>query len=183
MPVAAVAYQARGFHAEHGTEAPAAQSAEHALEARPLGARAGASRIIVDDFPILPDKFARSAGACCRRWLSRLFCTRSRADWRIKQRLRIKRFFGTSETAVKSQPWITVAAYVRVAIAKKRLNLDLSVHSMLHIPSVTPFENVPLLPLLTDSAPPSDQYAVGKQPILLRNILNTNDYGLLSQLG
>lgn len=68
----------------------------------------------------------------------------------IKQHLRIKRFFGTSENAVKSQVWIAVAVYVLVAIVRKRLDLDLSLHSMLQILSVTPFENVPLAQLLTE---------------------------------
>jgi hypothetical protein len=85
----------------------------------------------------------------------------------IKQHLRIKRFFGTSENAVKSQVWIAVATYVLVAIVKKRLSLDLSLHSMLQILSVTPFEKVPLLQLLTDAAPPPDGLDNGNQLILL----------------
>jgi len=71
----------------------------------------------------------------------------------IKQNLRIKRFYGTSGNAVKSQVWIAVATYVLVAIVKKRLGLDLSLHSMLQILSVTPFEKIPLLQILTDTAP------------------------------
>ena len=78
------------------------------------------------------------------RWQVELFF-----KW-IKQHLRIKRFFGTSENAVKSQVWIAVAVYVLVAIVRKRLDLDLSLHSMLQILSVTPFEKVPLGQLLTD---------------------------------
>ncbi len=66
----------------------------------------------------------------------------------IKQHLRIKRFFGTSENAVKTQVWIAVATYVRLAIVEKRLGLKMSLHSMLQILSVTPFEKVPLLPML-----------------------------------
>ena len=53
---------------------------------------------------------------------------------------------------MKSQAWIAVATYVLVAIMNKRLNLDLSLHSMLRILSVTPFEKAPLLQLLTDTA-------------------------------
>jgi hypothetical protein len=68
------------------------------------------------------------------RWHVELFF-----KW-IKQHLRIKRFFGTSENAVKSQVWIAVATYVLVAIARKRLKLDLSLHTMLQVLSVTPFE-------------------------------------------
>ena len=79
-----------------------------------------------------------------QRWQIELFF-----KW-IKQHLRIKRFFGTSANAVKSQIWIAVAVYVLVAIVRKRLNLPLSLHAMLQILSVTPFENVPLGQLLTD---------------------------------
>jgi hypothetical protein len=68
----------------------------------------------------------------------------------IKQHLRIKRFFGTSENAVKSQVWIAVATYVLVAIVRKRLKLDLSLHAMLQILSVTPFEKIPLIQLFSD---------------------------------
>jgi hypothetical protein len=78
------------------------------------------------------------------RWQVELFF-----KW-IKQHLRIKRFFGTSENAVKSQIWIAVATYALVAIVKKQFNLDLSLHAMLQILSVTPFEKVPLLQLLTE---------------------------------
>jgi Domain of unknown function (DUF4372)/Transposase DDE domain len=80
------------------------------------------------------------------RWQVELFFR-----W-IKQHLRIKRFFGTSENAVKSQVWIAVAVYVLVAIIRKRLDLEFSLHSMLQILSVTPFEKVPLFQLLTDVA-------------------------------
>jgi len=80
------------------------------------------------------------------RWQVELFF-----KW-IKQHLRIKRFFGTSENAVKTQVWIAVATYVLVAIIRKRLDLKLSLHSMLQILSVTPFEKIPLAQLLTDSS-------------------------------
>ena len=85
----------------------------------------------------------------------------------IKQHLRIKRFFGTSENAVKSQVWIAVAVYVLVAIIRKRLNLEFSLHSMLQILSVTPFEKVPLFQLLTDMAPVEKSLANPNQLILL----------------
>ena len=78
------------------------------------------------------------------RWQVELFF-----KW-IKQHLRIKRFFGTSENAVKSQVWIAVATYVLVAIVRKRLKLDLSLHAMLQILSVTPFEKIPLIQLFSD---------------------------------
>ncbi len=81
------------------------------------------------------------------RWSVELFFR-----W-IKQHLRIKHFIGTSENAVKTQVWIAVATYVLIAIVRKRLKLDLSLHSMLQILSVTPFETIPLLQLLTDNVP------------------------------
>ena len=62
----------------------------------------------------------------------------------IKQHLRIKRFYGTSENAVKTQIWIAVSVYVLVAIVKKRLELDVSLHTLLQILSVTMFEKLPL---------------------------------------
>jgi hypothetical protein len=95
------------------------------------------------------------------RWQVELFFR-----W-IKQHLRIKRFFGTSENAVKSQVWIAVAVYVLVAIIRKRLDLDFSLHSMLQILSVTPFEKVPLFQLLTDMAPVEESSANPNQLILL----------------
>ena len=81
-----------------------------------------------------------------QRWQVELFF-----KW-IKQHLRITRFFGTSENAVKTQVWIAVAVYVLVAIARKHLGVKPSLYSMLQILSVTPFEKVPLLQLLTDAA-------------------------------
>lgn len=95
------------------------------------------------------------------RWQVELFFR-----W-IKQHLRIKRFFGTSENAVKSQVWIAVAVYVLVAIIRKRIDLDFSLHSMLQILSVTPFEKVPLFQLLTDMAPAETLPTNPNQLILL----------------
>ena len=77
------------------------------------------------------------------RWQIELFF-----KW-IKQHLRIKAFFGTSENAVKSQIWIAVSVYVLVAIIKKRLNLQASLFQLLQILSVTMFERTPLHQLLT----------------------------------
>ncbi len=85
----------------------------------------------------------------------------------IKQHLRIKRFFGTSENAVKSQVWIAVAVYVLVAIIRKRLNLEFSLHSMLQILSVTPFEKVLLVQMLTDMGPAEESRTNPNQLILL----------------
>ena len=57
---------------------------------------------------------------------------------------RIKKFYGNSENAVRSQIWIAVSVYVLVAIVKKRLNLDASLYTLLQILSVTLFEKMPL---------------------------------------
>ena len=65
--------------------------------------------------------------------------------------LRIKRFFGTSDNAVKTQVWVAVSVYVLVAIIRKRLDVPLSLYGMLQILSVTPFENAPLIQLLNES--------------------------------
>ena len=78
------------------------------------------------------------------RWQVELFF-----KW-IKQHLRIKAFYGTSENAVKTQVWIAVSVYVLVAILKKRLALDQSLYTILQILSVTMFEKVPMLQVLTD---------------------------------
>jgi len=76
------------------------------------------------------------------RWQVELFF-----KW-IKQHLRIKKFFGTSENAVKTQIWTAVSIYVLVAIIKKRLNLPQSLYTILQVLSVTTFEKAPLLPML-----------------------------------
>ena len=68
----------------------------------------------------------------------------------IKQHLRIKAFYGYSENAVKTQVWIAVAIYVLVAILKKRLDLDASLHEILQVLSVTLFEQVPILQAFGD---------------------------------
>jgi IS4 transposase len=63
----------------------------------------------------------------------------------IKQNLRIKKFYGTSENAVKTQIWIAISTYVLVAIMKKRLKIDLSLYTILQILSITLFEKMPIL--------------------------------------
>ena len=68
----------------------------------------------------------------------------------IKQHLRIKAFFGTSENAVKTQIWIAIAVYVLVAIIKKRLDVPASLYTILQILSLTLFEKTPLDQLLDD---------------------------------
>ena len=63
----------------------------------------------------------------------------------IKQHLRIKAFYGTSENAVKTQIWIAVSVYVLVAIVRKRLGLEATLYQILQILSVTLFEKTPIL--------------------------------------
>ncbi len=79
------------------------------------------------------------------RWQVELFFR-----W-VKQHLRIKSFFGTSENAVKTQIWIAVSVYVLVAIIRKRLDLDASLYQILQILSVTLFEKTPILRALQPS--------------------------------
>src|SRR5213078_4197295 len=76
------------------------------------------------------------------RWQVELFF-----KW-IKQHLRIKAFYGTSENAVKTQIWIAVSVYVLVAILRKRLGLEMSLYQILQILSLTLFEKVPILQAL-----------------------------------
>jgi hypothetical protein len=78
------------------------------------------------------------------RWQVELFF-----KW-IKQHLRIKRFYGTSENAVKTQVWIAVSVYLLVAIMKKRLNLKESLYTILQILSISVFEKTPLFQLVTE---------------------------------
>ena len=67
------------------------------------------------------------------------------------------RFFGTSETAVKTQIWIAVSVYLLVAILKKRLDLDASLYTALQILSVTIFEKTLIIQILTHAAPATQQ--------------------------
>lgn len=67
----------------------------------------------------------------------------------IKQHLRIKSFYGTSENAVKTQIWIAISTYVLVAIMKKRLKIDLTLYTILQILSISLFEKTPILTALT----------------------------------
>jgi hypothetical protein len=72
----------------------------------------------------------------------------------IKQHLRIKTFVGTSENAVKIQLWVAISAYVLVAIAKKQLGLNASLHEILQISSLAPFEKAPLQELFAEESNP-----------------------------
>ena len=94
------------------------------------------------------------------RWQVELFF-----KW-IKQHLRIKAFFGTSENAVKSQIWIAVSVYVLVAIVKKRLKLSASLYEILQILSLTMFERMPLDQLLAQAVTDGIEHISDKQLIL-----------------
>lgn len=94
------------------------------------------------------------------RWQVELFFR-----W-IKQHLRIKAFFGTSENAVKTQIWIAVSVYVLVAIVRKRVGLEASLYQILQILSVTLFEKTPILRALDASGSHNDSLEPRNQLIL-----------------
>ncbi len=96
------------------------------------------------------------------RWQVELFF-----KW-IKQHLRIKAFYGTSENAVKTQVWTAVSVYVLVAILKKRMGLDHSLYTILQILSVTLFEKTPMLQALTDFEP-GTEHSESRNQLLLFN--------------
>jgi hypothetical protein len=95
----------------------------------------------------------------CRRQVELFF------KW-IKQHLRIKAFFGTSENAVRSQIWIAVSAYVLVALVKKRLHISASLYEILQILSLTMFEKIPLDQLLAQTMNDQTQLVPDNQLIL-----------------
>lgn len=103
----------------------------------------------------LTNSFVLPAPTICAlyksRWQVELFF-----KW-IKQHLRIKKFYGHSENAVKSQIWIAVSVYVLVAIVKKRLNLDASLYTLLQIFSLTLFEKMPIQQAFPGSDDKSEQ--------------------------
>jgi len=94
------------------------------------------------------------------RWQVELFF-----KW-IKQPLRIKAFYGTSENAVKTQIWIAVSVYLLVAIVKKRLNLPGSLYTLLQVLSVTLFEKMPISQALQQKNYTNPQLTDPKQLIL-----------------
>jgi Domain of unknown function (DUF4372)/Transposase DDE domain len=94
------------------------------------------------------------------RWQVELFF-----KW-IKQHLRIKSFFGTTENAVKTQIWIAVSVYVLVAIVKKRLDISASLYEMLQILSLTMFEKIPLDQLLAKSVM-NDIHSISANQLIL----------------
>jgi hypothetical protein len=109
----------------------------------------------------LTNNFTLPATTICAlyksRWQVELFF-----KW-VKQHLRIQRFYGTSENAVKSQIWIAVSVYVLVAIIKKRLNLDASLYTLLQILSVTLFEKMPIQQALQGIGHSSENLDLGNQ--------------------
>jgi len=115
-------------------------------------------------FQFLTNNFTLSALTIAQiyksRWQVELFF-----KW-IKQHLRIKSFFGTSENAVKTQIWIAVSVYVLVAIIRKRLGVQSTLYQILQILSVTSFEKTPLLQAIQAIEPQSDLVDISKQLIL-----------------
>jgi hypothetical protein len=110
---------------------------------------------------LLTNHFGLPALTICElyrcRWQIELFF-----KW-IKQHLRIKAFYGTSENAVKTQLWIAVCVYVLIAIIKKRLNVQVSLYELLQILSLTMFERIPLAQLLTSSQIANETISPDKQ--------------------
>jgi IS4 transposase len=103
---------------------------------------------LTNNFALKPELIA---GLYRQRWQVELFF-----KW-IKQHLRIKVFFGTSENAVKTQIWIAISTYVLIAITKKRLHLDHhSLYEILQILSLSMFETIPINQLLTPPSMNSD---------------------------
>ena len=96
------------------------------------------------------------------RWQVELFF-----KW-IKQHLRIKRFYGTSENAVRTQIWIAISVYVLVAIIKKQLKLDSSLHTLLQILSLTLFEKLPLQQVVAETAPMNNDIVLHNQMNLFK---------------
>ena len=116
-------------------------------------------------FDLLTNHFAIPATTVAElyrhRWQVELFF-----KW-IKQHLRIKSFFGTSENAVKTQLWNAVAVYVLVAIVKKRLNVSTDLYTILQILSLTLFEKIPLIHLLAKTEyNPNNQHLLNQLNLL-----------------
>jgi hypothetical protein len=91
------------------------------------------------------------------RWQVELFF-----KW-IKQHLRIKAFYGTTDNAVKTQVWIAISIYVLVAIVKKELRIERSLHDILQVLSITLFEKTPLIEALLNRKPPNSETSSSNQ--------------------
>jgi hypothetical protein len=115
-------------------------------------------------FVFLTNNFALPALTIARlykcRWQVELFF-----KW-IKQHLRIKAFYGTSDNAVKTQVWIAISVYVLVAIVKKELRIDRSLYEILQILSLTLFENTPISTALHEPLMPNSESTFSNQPRL-----------------
>jgi hypothetical protein len=115
-------------------------------------------------FKFLTNNFALPALTIAQiyksRWQVELFF-----KW-IKQHLRIKAFYGTSENAVKTQIWIAVSVYVLVAIVRKRMGLEASLYQILQILSLTLFEKTPILQALQASNSQEESHDASNQLIL-----------------
>jgi IS4 transposase len=96
------------------------------------------------------------------RWRVELFF-----KW-IKQNLRIKHFYGTSDNAVKTQIWIAVSVYVLVAIIHKELGLQISLSQVLQILSVNAFDQIPLAQLVAN-VPSQDEFIDTRNQLMLWN--------------
>jgi hypothetical protein len=123
-------------------------------------AETGHTYVFLTNNFILPPLVIAQLYRC--RWHVELFF-----KW-IKQHLRIKAFYGTSENAVKTQIWIAISVYVLVAILKKQLRLSVSLYTILQALSVTVFERTPLYLMLTN-------YTYINENVTLRNQLNLFD--------
>ena len=111
-------------------------------------------RFLTNNFNLSPLTIARLYK---QRWQVELFF-----KW-IKQHLRIKAFYGTSENAVKTQIWTAVAVYVLVAIVKKRLGLEKSLYTILQILSISLFEKEPIFQALSRDGLTFDEVDPEKQ--------------------
>jgi hypothetical protein len=111
-------------------------------------------RFLTNNFDLSPLTIARLYR---QRWQVELFF-----KW-LKQHLRIKAFYGTSENAVKTQIWAAIAIYVLVAIVKKRLGLDKSLYTILQILSISLFEKESILSVLSQDGFPIDGVGSEKQ--------------------
>jgi transposase len=134
---------------------------EHLRRIRFKDAETGKTLVFLTNQRMLP-----AATICAlykSRWQVELFF-----KW-IKQHLRIKKFYGTSENAVKTQIWIAVSVYVLVAIVKKRLDLDASLYTLLQILSLTLFEKMPILQALSLDKSNLDDLPIGNQLNLFDN--------------
>jgi hypothetical protein len=142
-----------GFYSHHGFQAPLRRI-------RFKDPETAQTLVFLTNNFVLPALTITELYRC--RWQIELFF-----KW-IKQHLRIKAFYGTSENAVKSQIWIAVSAYVLVAIVKKRLHLSASLYEILQILSLTMFEKIPLHQLLTQ-IPVGENYLTLDNQFLLFN--------------